>query len=114
MLLTNTVAISRYSEELLKHMLKDELKTIENYLLYSKKKVAIYSNDNHRHVLYTTTNSIVGNRTDENLTEGIEKFQDQLKDEYVYRIPLKYLCNLGLVNQCSKFKIYTKKIQNIF
>ena len=44
-----------------------------------------------------------GNRTNENLTERIQKFQDQLKREYVYRISLKYLCDLGLVNQCFKF-----------
>ena len=43
------------------------------------------------------------NRTDENLTYRITKFQNQLKNECVYRIPLKYLCDLGLVNQCYKF-----------
>ena len=85
--LTNTVNNYRYSEELLKHMPKDALKTIENNLLYSKKRVAIYSNDNDRRAHYTTTNPKVRKKTNENLTERIEKFQDQLKDEYVYRIP---------------------------
>ena len=84
-------------------MRKDALKTIENDLLYSKKKVVIYSNDNDRHAHHTTTNATTGNRTDENLTERIEKFQDQLKEEYVYRIPLKYLCDLGVVSQCFNF-----------
>ena len=86
----------------LKHMSKDALKTIENDLLYSRKKVAIYRDDNDMRAHYTTTDT-VSNRTDENLTEKIEKFQDQLKDEYVYRIPLKHLCDVGLVNQCFKF-----------
>ena len=39
-------------------------------------------------------------RTDANLTKGIKKFQDQLENKGTYRIPLKFLCSLGLVNQC--------------
>ena len=101
--LTNTVDIYRNSDELLKHMPKDALKTIENDLLYSKNKVAIYGSDNDIHAYYTATNAAALHRTDENLTERIEKVQDQLKNEYVYRIPLKYLCDVGLVNQFFKF-----------
>ena len=92
--LNNTVDIYRYS---------DALKTMQNDLLYSKDKTVIYGNDNDRHVHYTTTNATEGNRSNENLTDRIAKFQDQIKDEYIYRIPLKYLCNGGLVNQCFKF-----------
>ena len=44
--LTNTIDIYIYSDELLKHMPKDSLKTIENDLLYSKEKLLIYSNNN--------------------------------------------------------------------
>ena len=40
--LTNTVSIYRYSDEHLKHMLKDILKTIDNDLLCSKMKVKIF------------------------------------------------------------------------
>ena len=101
--LTNAVDVYRYSDELLKNMPKNASKTIENDLLYSKKKVAVSGNDNDRCAHYTTTNATAGNRTDENLTATIEKFQDQLKEEYVYRIPLKDLCNLVLGNQCFKF-----------
>ena len=101
--LTNTVDIYRNSDELLKHMPKDALKTIENDLLYSKNKVAIYGNDDDIRAYHTTTNAAALHRIDENLTERIEKVQDQLKNEYVYRIPLKYLCDVGLVNQCFKF-----------
>ena len=39
-------------------------------------------------------------RTDANLTKGIKKFQDQLENEGIYGIPLKFLCSLELVNQC--------------
>ena len=61
---TNIVDVYRCSDELLKHMLKDTLKTIENDLLYSKKKVVIYSNDNDRRAHYTITSAAAGNRTD--------------------------------------------------
>ena len=101
--LTNAVDIYRYSDELLKHMPKDALKTIQSDLLYNKEKVAIYGNNNDRRAYYTTTNATAGNRTDENLTDRIAKFQNQIKNEYVYRIPLKYLSDVGLVNQCFKF-----------
>ena len=101
--LTKTVDIYRYSDELLKHMPKGPLKTIENDFLYSKKKAVIYGNNNDRRTHHITTNATAGNRTVENLTERTEKFQEQLKEEYVYRISLKYLCDLGLVNQCFKF-----------
>ena len=57
----------------------------------------------------TTTSA---NRTDPNLTERITKFQNQLKSNFVYRIPLKFLCDIGLVNQCFKFnKKFTLTLQ---
>ena len=43
------------------------------------------------------------NRTDENLDERIQKFQDQLKSVYYYRVPLKYICDIGMVNQPVRF-----------
>ena len=74
--LTNTVDVYRYSDELLKHMPEDALRTKENDFLYNKKKVVMYCNDNDRCTHYTTTNSTARNRTNENLRERIEKFQD--------------------------------------
>ena len=35
--------------------------------------------------------------------DRIEKFHDQLEDTYWYRIPLKYNCDIGLVNTPIKF-----------
>ena len=35
--------------------------------------------------------------TDENLDERIEKFGFQIDDKYVYRIPLRYFCDLGKI-----------------
>ena len=63
-------------------MPKDALKTIQNDLLHSKKKVLIPGNNTNRRVHYTNPDN-AGNRTDENLTDRIGKFQDQLKREYV-------------------------------
>ena len=43
------------------------------------------------------------NRTDDNIDERTQKFQNQLKNVYWYRIPLKYIWDLGLVNTPIKF-----------
>ena len=83
-------------------MMKDALKAKENDPLYSKKKVVIPGNNANRRVHYTTRAN-AANRMNEYLTDRIAKLQDQLKSEYVYRIPLKFLCDLGLVKQCLKF-----------
>ena len=88
---------------MLKHMPKDALKTLEKHLLHSKKKIQIYENDNDICAHRTTANATHANRTDENLTDRVEEFQDQIKGKLVYRIPLKFLCDLGLVNQCFEF-----------
>ena len=74
--LTNTVSIYQYSDEILKHMSKDALKAIQNDILYSKKKGAIYENSNSRLVHYTTTAADIGNRTDENLIEELQNFRN--------------------------------------
>ena len=47
--------------------------------------------------------AIANNRTDDNIDERIQKFQNQLQNVYWYRIPLKYICDLGLVNTPIKF-----------
>ena len=49
------------------------------------------------------TNLQAYNRTDDNIDERIEKCQNQLKTVYWYRILLKYICDLGLVNTPIKF-----------
>ena len=42
-------------------------------------------------------------RTNDNINERIQKFQNQLKNVYWCRIPLKYIYDLGLVNTPIKF-----------
>ena len=83
-------------------MPKDALKKIQNDLLHSKKEVVIPGNNTNSHTHYTNTAN-AAYRADENLNDRIAKFQDQLESEYVYGISLKFLCDLGLVNQCFKF-----------
>ena len=65
------------------------LKIIENDLLYSKRNLDF---------TVTITMTTAPNTTNENITDIITKFQNQLKNDYVYKIPLKYICDLGLVN----------------
>ena len=52
---------------------------------------------------HTAANEVANNRTDDNLNDRIGKFQSQIRTTYYYRIPLKYLCNIGLVNQPIQF-----------
>ena len=91
-----------YSDAMLKHMPKNALKAIENDLLYSKKKVVL-PNDKDRRDERTVAGEDGDNRTDENLNQRIAKFQNQLKNTCWYKIPLKYLVDIGLVNTPIKF-----------
>ena len=98
----NTVEIYKYSDQILKHLPKNSLKLIENELLFSKKKVKLPAGEDRRKK-FTAAGGDNDERTDDNLDERIEKFQNQLKNTYYYRIPLKYICELGFVNQPVKF-----------
>ena len=42
--------------------------------------------------------SLAHNITDLNIKERITKFQDQLENEFVYKIPLCYFTDLGKIN----------------
>ena len=53
--LTNTINIHQYSDEILKHIPKDALKTIQNNLLYIKKKFVIPGNNLDRRACITRT-----------------------------------------------------------
>ena len=99
---TNTIEIYKYSDAMLKHVPKKALKVIENDLLYSRKKVKLPAGEERRDE-HTANAENANNRTDDNINERIQKFQNQLKTGYFYRIPLKYICNLGKVNQPIRF-----------
>ena len=98
----NTVEIYKYSNQILKHLPKDSLKLIENDLLYSKKKVRLPAHRDRRRK-FVAAGGNVNDRTDNNIDERIQKFHNQLENTYYYRIPLKYICELGFVNQPVKF-----------
>ena len=99
---SNTVEIYKYSDAILKHLPKNALEVIENDLLYSKKKVTLPDGENRRKK-HTATGGDATERTDDNLTERIKKFNTQLQSTYYYRIPLQYLCDVGYVNTPIKF-----------
>ena len=83
-------------------MENNALKTVQNGLLYSNKKVSLPTGqDWWKH--YATQNADAVNRTGENLDDRLDKCSDQLQDEYYYMILLRFLCDLGLVNQPVKF-----------
>ena len=78
-----------------------ELVTKDNNLLYCKEKFILAVG--HYRRANVTNAADAPERTDPNFTKRIQKFQDQLKNGRVYSIPVKFLCSLGLANQCLKF-----------
>ena len=104
---TTPKEIYRCSDEMLKHLPKNALKIIETDLLYSKKRVIIQNNLDRRNHNLSPANSN-GEKmqvTDENLDERTEKFGVQIDDKYVYRIHLKYFCDLGKINFLTKIDL---------
>ena len=99
---TNTVDIYKYSDAILKHIPKNALAIIQNDLLYSKKKVKL-PDDEDRRKKHTATGGDATERTDDNIDDRIQKFRTHLQNTYYYRIPLKYICDIGYVNTPIKF-----------
>ena len=102
--LTNNVQIYKYSDAMLKHMPINALELLRYDLLYSKKKVKIQPNNEDRQAHRTNVGGNDDHRTDDNLDDRNEKFSDQLQTLKLYRISLKYIYNVALVNQHIKFK----------
>ena len=99
---SNTVEIYKYSDAILKHILADALKVIQDDLLYSRKQVKLPDGEDRRKT-HTPTNGDATERTDDNLDERIKNFNNQFKNTYYYRIPLQYICDIGYVNTPIKF-----------
>ena len=66
---------------MLKHLPKDSLTKIEKTMLYS----------NHN-------SNMANDIANLNINKKITKFQDQFKNEFFYRIPLRYFTDLGKIN----------------
>ena len=80
---------------MLKHLPKDSLKKLEKTFLYSEQSVYYNKTTIDRR---THTSNTANDIADLNINDRITKFQDQLKNEYVYRIPLRYFIGLGKIN----------------
>ena len=78
-------------------MSKKALKTYENTLLYSKKPVTL-SRDRG---LHTSDNK--KNRSEPYLDDRIDEFKGTINQKRVYRIPLRYSIDIGLVNFPESF-----------
>ena len=107
LLVNTTLDTYRYSESMLKHLPDDVLATFQHELLYSKKKVIFkgqtansYS-DRRNHIAAAARDS----NTDDNVDNRIAKFNsdNELSEIKVYRIPLRYLVDLGLVSMPTAF-----------
>ena len=99
----------QYSDVMLKHLPAKSLKVIENDLLYSKEEVVVpYNLERRFHgMVKDANNRVIHNvvRSDGNFRDRESKFRNQLKDKYVYRIPLKYICDIGKINFPTKIDL---------
>ena len=91
--------ICQYSDAMLKHLPEKSLKKLRKTLLYSNKPV-VY---NKTTIDRQTYNSI----TDGSLDNRITLLQNQLKDDFVYRVPLRYFADISKITRPPKidFKI---------
>ena len=106
LLINTTLETYRYSESMLKHLLDDVLATFQKDLLYSNKKVIVKGNaakDRRSHIAAAANNS----ETDADIDDRIAKFNNNnaLYNLKVYRVPLRYLVDLGLVNIPTSFDV---------
>ena len=80
-------------------MLEKSYKTFQSDLLYSNKNVLLTGNKDKR----LNNDNDQDNRSNNNLDNRIVKFNDLIGTNNVYRIPLIFLVDLGLVNFPVKF-----------
>ena len=99
--------IYQYSDSMLKHLPPESLSVIQNDLLYSQKSVNLGNRDMYRihYDLSATKVTKPSLAADENFRDREAKFRNQLKNKYVYRVPLKYICDLGKINFPAKIDV---------
>ena len=112
--------VYQYSDQMLKHLPKDSLKTIQKTHLYSKQliyfAITLYDKRNHNSTNVVLTGLTAEKQTerkqkhakDLNIDERIELFKNQLKNEFVYRIPLRYFSDTGKINFPTKIDYQIK------
>ena len=107
--INTTLDIYRYSESMFKHLPDDVLATFQHELLYSKKKVIIKGNAANS--LNDRRNQAVGaarnSNTDDNIADRMATFNNDnaLSVARVYRIHLRYLVDVGLMNFPTAFNV---------
>ena len=79
----------------------DVLKIYQHHLLYSKKKLNYQPVKIDKVIILQMM--LMQAEEHDNPDNRIDKFADQLQTEFYYRIPLRFLCSLDLVNQPVKF-----------
>ena len=106
--------VYQYSDQMLKHLSTDALKALQKTLLFSKKPVYFASasydrrNYNSKGLTYTGLNTAEQttkkkqHAKDLNIDDRIDLFHDQLEDEFVYIIPLRYFSDIGKINFPTK------------
>ena len=107
--INTTLDIYRYSESMLKYLPDDVLVTFQKDLLYSKNKVIIKGNatntlnDRRNHIAAAANDS----EKVDNIDNRIAKFNENsaLSKIKVFRIPLRYLVDLGIVNLPTAFDV---------
>ena len=82
-----------------KHMREKALETFQNMLLYSKKAVVLKNNNDRRE----NKNNDKNRRSDSSIADRANKFVNISKSRKVYRMPLRYLVDVGLVNFSESF-----------
>ena len=87
--------IYQYSDVMLKHLPEESLKIIQKTLLYCHKPVVYNKTTIDRRTYNSTT---LADIVHDNLDDRITLFQNQLKDEFVYRVPLRYFTDIGKRN----------------
>ena len=99
---------------MLKHLPADALKIIAKTHLYNKTPVYYADtgidrrNHNANGVVVTgLTNTAAASKKaayakDLNIDQRIAKFKEQLKNKFLYRIPLRYFCDIGKINFPTK------------
>ena len=106
---------------MLKHLPSDALKTIAKTLLYNKQPAYFaqtqYDGRNHNATGADVTGlnaadaaAKTAHAKDLNIDKRISLFQNQLKNEFVYRIHLRYLCNIRKINFPTKIDYRNNKI----
>ena len=95
--------INQYSDSMLKHLPPDSLAVIQNDLLCSQKGVNLRNKDRRpSYALSQANGSIV---SEEKFNDREVKFRNQLKNKYVYRVSLKYICDIEKINLPTKIDI---------